>query len=325
MSILVTGGAGYIGSHMCWHLQDHGFESLIALDNLRTGRPEFLPEGVSLISCDLQFIDDIRNLFERHEITTIFHFAAATVVPESVHDPIFYYKNNTIASYNLFSLAAEFGVEQIIFSSTAAVYGDVGEEPVMETAELRPISPYGGSKMAAELILKDIATATGMRYAILRYFNVAGADPDGRTGQSTPNATHLIKLACRAAMPGNCQLRIYGTNYPTPDGTGVRDYIHVADLVDIHRRIWQHLVVGGASGTWNCGYNRGYSVREIIDAVERVAKRRIVTSEEARRDGDSASVIANTTKLRITLDWVPAYHDIDMIIDHALNWEKRLC
>ncbi len=288
MAILVTGGAGYIGSHMVFGLLDRGLP-VVVLDNLATGFRNAVPAAVPFVEGNVGDADLVSRLIETHEVDEIIHFAASSVVPESVANPAAYYTNNTARSLALIDAAARGGVRRFVFSSTAAVYGNPAQTPVNETASPQPMSPYGTSKWMTEMVLRDVAEVRGMRYVALRYFNVAGADPDLRCGQSTRAATHLIKAAVQAVLGIRDGLDIYGTDYPTPDGTCVRDYIHVTDLVGAHFSALEYLRGGGASATLNCGYGKGYSVREVVEAVKRVSGVRFSSATggpAARRSGD---------------------------------------
>jgi UDP-glucose 4-epimerase len=321
-TILVTGGAGYIGSHVVRQLGERG-ENVVVLDNLSSGSREAVLAGTFVLGN----VGD-RALTERvmseHRIDAVMHFAAHTVVPESVRDPLKYYGNNTCATRNLLESAAAAGVKHFVFSSTAAVYGMPASGVADEQTELRPINPYGSSKLMSEMMLRDLSAATALRHVILRYFNVAGCDPEGRIGQSTPNATLLIKVACEHAVGKRTELGIFGTDYPTPDGTGIRDYIHVEDLAAAHLHALDYLRGGGASETLNCGYGRGYSVREVIDAVARISGAPLHVIEHPRRAGDPPMLIARSDRLKAVLGWQPRYDDLDFIVRTALAWEQRL-
>jgi UDP-glucose 4-epimerase len=323
MTILVTGGAGYIGSHMVLELLDAG-ERVVVLDNLSTGFRWAVPEAACLVVGDAGDQDLVRTLVKKHSITAIIHFAGSIVVPESVADPLGYYNNNTCKSRSLIEIAVATGVKQFIFSSTAAVYGNPKTTPVSEDAELKPVSPYGTSKLMTELMLADTARAHDFRYVALRYFNVAGADPKGRTGQSTPRATHLIKVACETALGKRSRMEVFGTDYPTPDGTCVRDYIHVTDLVRAHLSALAYLRKGGASEVVNCGYSRGYSVLEVIAAVKKASGCDFAVSLTGRRPGDAAAIVAASSKIRELLGWRPEHEDLDGIVRDALAWEGHL-
>jgi UDP-glucose 4-epimerase len=323
VTVLVTGGAGYIGSHVVHDLIDRG-ERVIVLDNLATGFRDAVPAAAQLVVGDIADGALVAGLIVRHAIDAVMHFAASTVVPESVAQPAAYYRNNTAGSLALFEAAARGGVKHVVFSSTAAVYGNPVQQPVSESCAPAPLSPYGNSKLMTETMLRDIAAAAGLNYVVLRYFNVAGADPLGRTGQSTRMATHLIKAAVQAALGVRDHLDVFGTDYPTPDGTCVRDYIHVSDLVSAHIAALAHLRAAGNSTTLNCGYGHGYSVREVIAAVKRVSGVDFKVTDQPRRPGDPASVVADTTAIRRELAWTPGHDDLDTIVAHALAWERRL-
>lgn len=323
MSVLVTGGAGYIGSHMVLELIQNG-EEVVVLDNLTTGFADAVAAGARLVIGDIGDQQLVRNLLGKYQIKTIIHFAGSIVVPESITDPLGYYNNNTVKSRALLEAAVSEGVESFIFSSTAAVYGMPRTNPVNEDAPLAPISPYGASKMMTEMMLADSARAHALRFVALRYFNVAGADPLGRAGQSTPRATHLIKVACQAALGQRPHLSVFGTDYDTPDGTCIRDYIHVSDLARAHLDALTYLRGGGQSQIFNCGYGRGYSVREVIDAVKRVSGIDFTVLDEDRRAGDPAALIAGADKIRKLLGWEPRLENLDEIVAHALQWEERM-
>ncbi|MDQ0469252.1 UDP-glucose 4-epimerase GalE [Labrys wisconsinensis] len=323
MTVLVTGGAGYIGSHMVHALRDAG-ERVVVLDNLSTGRRWALPGDVPLFVGETGDEALVAAIIGAHEVRAIIHFAASIVVPDSVADPLGYYRNNTANARTLIEAAVKGGVRHFIFSSTAAVYGTPATLPVAEDAPLQPESPYGTSKLMTELILRDAGRAHGLAYAILRYFNVAGADPQGRAGQSTPNATHLIKVGVQAALGLRPGLQVYGTDYPTPDGTCLRDYIHVSDLAAAHSAALAYLRQGGASRIFNCGYGRGYSVLEVIEAVKRVAGVDFPVSFAPRRPGDAAAVVAGNGRILSELGWRPQLDDLPTIVAHALAWERTL-
>jgi UDP-glucose 4-epimerase len=320
-TILVTGGAGYIGSHVALQLRDRG-EDVVILDNLSTGFRE-AARGAELVVGDVGDAALVGEVLRRHAIRTVMHFAAHTIVPESVRDPLKYYGNNTCATRSLLASCAAAGVEQFVFSSTAAVYGMPESGAADEETPTRPINPYGSSKLMSETMLRDLSAATALRHVILRYFNVAGSDPEGRIGQSTRNATLLIKVACEHAAGKRERLSVFGTDYSTPDGTCIRDYIHVDDLAAAHLKALDYLRDGGASTTLNCGYGHGYSVREVIDSVERVSGRRLTVVDEPRREGDPPMLIARCERLRATLGWAPRHDDLDFIVRTALAWERR--
>jgi UDP-glucose 4-epimerase len=323
MTVLVTGGAGYIGSHMVLELLDAG-EAVVVLDNLSTGFRRAVPQDAVLVVGDVGDEELVRSLVKRHEVDAIVHFAGSIVVPESVADPLGYYDNNTVKSRALMAAAVGTGVKNFIFSSTAAVYGNPDVTPVAEDAPLKPLSPYGTSKLMTELMLADTARAYDFRYVALRYFNVAGADPKGRTGQSTPRATHLIKVACETALGKRSHMDVYGTDYATPDGTCIRDYIHVTDLVRAHMAALGYLRDGGRSDVFNCGYSQGYSVLEVIDAVKRVRGRDFKVVRAPRRPGDAEAIVAASAKIREVLGWTPKLDNLDIIVAHALAWEEGL-
>jgi UDP-glucose 4-epimerase len=323
MTILVTGGAGYIGSHMACALLDAG-ERAVVLDNLSSGFDWAVPQGVPLIIADSADQSRVAALIAEHAIDAIIHFAASVVVPDSLRDPLGYYRNNTMNSRALIETAVQCGVRNFIFSSTAAVYGNPERVPVREDDPTVPLSPYGSSKLMTEIILRDAAAAHGLRYAILRYFNVAGADPLGRAGQSTAGATHLIKVAVETALGRRAKIQVFGTDYPTPDGTCIRDYIHVSDLVRAHLDALAYLRVGGTSVTLNCGYGRGFSVLEVLETVKRVSGVDFTVERVGRRPGDSAQIIAACDRARAALNWLPRFDDLPTIVTHALAWERAL-
>ncbi|MFP5506668.1 MAG: UDP-glucose 4-epimerase GalE [Gammaproteobacteria bacterium] len=320
---LVTGGAGYIGSHVVRQLVEAG-ETVVVLDNLSTGFREAVVPGAELVVGDTGDPALVADLLKRHRIDSVLHFAAHTIVPESVSDPLKYYGNNTCCTRNLLACCRDAGVKHFIFSSTAAVYGIPDDTLCTEGTPNAPINPYGTSKLMSEWMLRDLSLATPLRHVALRYFNVAGCSPDGRLGQSTRQATLLIKVACEVAVGRREKLLVFGTDYPTPDGTGVRDYIHVEDLADAHLKALDYLRKGGASTTLNCGYGHGYSVKEVIDAVERVAGHRIKVEEVARRAGDPPALVAKSDKARSVLGWTPRFDDLDLIVRTSLEWEKKL-
>ncbi|MGJ0509542.1 MAG: UDP-glucose 4-epimerase GalE [Methylocystis sp.] len=323
MAVLVTGGAGYIGSHTVLELLDAG-ETPVVLDDLSTGFRWAVPEGVPLFVGDDGDEALIADVIARHDIDAIIHFAAKIVVPESVSDPLGYYLNNTSKARNLIATATASRVRHFIFSSTAAVYGDPDQLPVTEDATLKPVSPYGRSKLMVEWMLEDAARAYDFAYVALRYFNVAGADPKGRSGQSTPQATHLIKVAAQAALGKRDRLQVFGTDYPTPDGTCVRDYIQVTDLARAHLDALRYLRGGGESLVANCGYAHGFSVLEVIEAVKRVSGVDFKVDYAPRRPGDPAAIVAANDRARAILGWKPEHDDLDEIVRQALQWEKRL-
>ncbi len=323
MTVLVTGGAGYIGSHMVLKLADAG-ESVVVLDNLVTGFDWAIDGRAVFVQGAASDKSLVAAIIAKHQITEIIHFAGSIVVPESVLDPLKYYANNTATSRDLIEAAVKGGVKHFIFSSTAAVYGMTGLAPVVEETPLSPMSPYGRSKLMTEWMLSDVAAAHPMTYGVLRYFNVAGADPMRRSGQSTPFATHLIKVAAQTALGQRDKMDIFGTDYETPDGTCVRDYIHVTDLIEAHGLLLNHLRGGGDSTTLNCAYGQGYSVRQVIDTVKTVSGVDFRVDEGPRRAGDPASVTATGAKVRSLLGWQPQHDNLLEIVESAYAWEKYL-
>lgn len=321
-TILVTGGAGYIGSHTIRQLGVAG-EKIVVLDNLSTGFKEQLLYG-ELIIGDTADKELVSNILATHDVDTVIHFAAHTIVPESVSDPLKYYRNNTCASRNLIECCVDAKVKNFVFSSTAAVYGTPENEQCWENTPTSPINPYGMSKLMTEHMLRDTSPVTDLNHIILRYFNVAGSDPHGRIGQSTEGATLLIKVAAELAVGKRDKVYIYGTDYPTPDGTGIRDYIHVEDLADAHLKALDYLRQGGKSQTLNCGYGHGYSVREVMDMVEKVHGKSLNIIEAGRRAGDPPALIAGADKVRDLLGWEPQYDDLKEIVRSSLEWEKKL-
>lgn len=323
MAVLVTGGAGFIGSHMVLALLDAG-EKVIVLDNLSTGFRWAVPPAATLVVGDVGDQDLVRTVIRKYGVQSIVHFAGSIVVPESVADPLGYYNNNTVKSRALMEAAVATGLKQFIFSSTAAVYGNPAENPVSEVAPPAPMSPYGWSKLMTEVMLADTSRAHDFNYVALRYFNVAGADPKGRSGQSTPRATHLIKVACETALGQRTHMEVFGTDYPTHDGTCIRDYIHVADLISAHVAALDYLRSGGKSEIFNCGYSKGFSVLEVIEAVKRVSGVDFEVRFVARRPGDPAAIVAGSQKIRDELGWQPRHDNLDEIVRHALSWEDHL-
>lgn len=321
MKILITGGAGYIGSHVVKALsRDH--HDLIIYDNLSTGHQEAVSGG-ELVIGDLADREKLESLFEKEKFDAVFHFAGSIIVPESVSDPLKYYHNNTVNSHFLISLCHKFGVSKFIFSSTAAVYGMPKDGVCREDSELSPINPYGLSKLMTEYMLRDLALSSKFRYVALRYFNVSGADPEGRIGQSFPEATHLIKVACETACGKRDSIKVFGTDYPTADGTCVRDYIHVADLADAHVKALNYLDHGGKSEVLNCGYGHGFSVKEVLERVKEVTGIKINVIEAPRRAGDPASLTAMASRIHQILGWSPKYDDLNLIIKSAYDWERN--
>lgn len=320
--VLVTGGAGYIGSHVVHALLDAG-RSPVIVDNFVTGHAFAVPSGVNSYDVSVGDYDTISKILNDEGIGSVMHFAASTVVPESVSDPLKYYLNNTANTSTLWKACVEQGVKHAVFSSTAATYGNVGLKPVSEDHPTLPVSPYGWSKLMSEQVLRDITAAHGMTGVVLRYFNVAGADPKLRTGQSTPKATHLIKIASEVATGLRPKLTVYGDDFDTPDGSGVRDYIHVSDLADAHLAALNHLESGGETLTLNCGYGHGISVKEVVSAVNRVLNTEIAVEVGPARPGDPASVVADSSALKSRFGWTPKYDDIDQIVEHAIAWERK--
>jgi len=321
-SIMVTGGAGYIGSHVVLQLVAAG-ERVVVLDNLSTGF-ENAVIGAELVVGDTGDQELVSRVLREHDVDAVMHFAAHTIVPESVSDPLKYYRNNTCNTRNLLQACSEGGIKHFIFSSTAAVYG-IPEAPLAdEQTRLAPINPYGTSKLMSEWMLRDLSAAGPMTHVALRYFNVAGSDPGGRIGQSTRKATLLIKVACEAAVGRRDHVSIFGTDYQTPDGTGVRDYIHVDDLADAHIRALEYLRSGGDSATLNCGYGHGYSVREVLDAVSRVNGNPLTIREEPRRAGDPPMLVARADRVRDLLNWRPRHDDLEFIVRTSLEWERKM-
>lgn len=321
-AILVTGGAGYIGSHVVRQLGEAG-ENVVVLDDLSTGFRQAVLYG-ELVVGNTGDGGALAEVFGRHDVDTVMHFAAHTIVPESVADPLKYYRNNTCASRTLLEYSSQAGVRHFVFSSTAAVYGIPPGGIAAEDTPPAPINPYGTSKLMTEWMLRDLSAAGELRYVALRYFNVAGSDPQGRIGQATPHATLLTKVACEAAVGKRDYVAIFGTDYPTPDGTGIRDYIHVEDLAGAHLKALDYLRRGGESTVLNCGYGRGYSVRELIGMVEQVAGRALPKREEPRRPGDPPALVARADRIRETLDWTPQHDDLRTIVASSLAWERKL-
>lgn len=323
-TVLVTGGAGYIGSHAVLALLDTGW-GVVVVDNLTTGFDWAVDPRATLVRANIEDDDAVRGAMRDHDVVAVMHFAGSIVVPESVTDPLKYYRNNTVASRALIESAVVSGVKHFIFSSTAATYGDAQKIPVAEDDPTIPINPYGTSKLMTEAMLRDVAAAHPMNYCALRYFNVAGADPQGRTGQSTAGATHLIKVAVEAATGKRDHVSVFGTDFPTPDGTGVRDYIHVSDLAAAHVHALDRLIAEpGESLTMNAGYGHGYSVMQVLDAVDRVTNHEIKRVIGPRRLGDSAELVSDNRRILATLPWRPKHDDLDQIVRDALAWERKL-
>jgi len=324
MVVLVTGGAGYIGSHMVWALIESG-EDVVVIDRLSTGFRWAVAPDATFYEGDIGDRLMLDHIFKSHSIDSIIHFAGSVVVPDSMADPLSYYENNTLKSHTLVAAAVDSQIPHFVFSSTAAVYGPFDtSEPVLETAQLCPVSPYGHSKLMTEIMLRDTASATSLTYTALRYFNVAGADPKGRVGQSTVGATHLIKVACETALGKRPEMNVYGTDYPTPDGTCVRDYIHVSDLTAAHLKALQRMRAGGGSLVANCGYGVGFSVMDVIGCVKRASGSDFPVNRVDRRPGDAASIVANSAIANNVLEWVPQYNNLDFIVQTALQWEGHL-
>lgn len=323
MTVLVSGGAGYIGSHMVAHLCDLG-EKVVVVDNLTTGFDWAVDARADFVMGNVADQKLITSVIQEHNVDAIIHFAGSIVVPESVTDPLKYYDNNTGVSRALLASAIENGVKHFIFSSTAAVYGEGEGTPLKEDSALHPMSPYGRSKLMTEMMLSDVAAAFPMTYGVLRYFNVAGADPKGRTGQSSEGATHLIKIASETATGQRAHMSVFGNDYDTRDGTCIRDYVHVSDLAAAHALLLTYLRNGGASNTFNCGYGTGYSVREVIDTVKSVTGVDFEVKQEGRRAGDPGALVSNADRLRHDLGWKPVNEDIKVIVQTAFDWEKKL-
>ena len=322
MTTLVTGGAGYIGSHTVYALLDRG-DKVAVLDNLSTGVKAQVGGDAAFVLGDVADATLVKRVIADHRIDSVIHFAGSIVVPDSVADPLGYYENNVVKSRALIAACVEAGIKHFIFSSTATVYAEDARQPLAETERKAPISPYARSKLMTEWMLEDVSRATPLRHMVLRYFNVAGADAQGRTGQSTPKATHLIKRAAQVALGRVPQLNIFGTDYPTPDGTGVRDYIHVSDIAGAHLLALDALKAGAASTVYNAGYGRGLSVRQVIAGVEKVTGEKLPARESPRRPGDPPILISDPTRLKTELGWVPAHEDLDGIIRSAIAWERR--
>jgi len=323
MTVLVTGGAGYIGGHMVLALLDAG-EEVVVLDDLSTGFRWAIPDGVPFFAGDFGNAVLVESILQSHKIKSIAHFGAKIIVPESVTDPLLYYLNNTAKARSLLECAIRNKIEHFIFSSTAAVYGEPKQNPVTEDMLLAPINPYGRSKLMVEWMLEDTARAYGLSYVALRYFNVAGADPQGRWGQSTPQATHLIKVAVQAALGHRKGMDVFGTDYPTADGTCIRDYIQVTDLAHAHLQALDYLRGGGASLTCNCGYGRGSSVFEVVDVVKKISGVDFEVRIAGRRAGDPAALVASAGRIREVLHWTPQFDNLETIVQQAFDWERRL-
>lgn len=323
-SIIVTGGAGYIGAHAVYALIDAGFNPIV-IDNLSTGVESNIANQAVFYHEDIANTAAVKDIITKHNVTGVMHFAGSIIVPESVSDPEKYYRNNTINSLNLISLCLSLDVKAFVFSSTAAVYGEPEVVPITEASHLNPINPYGASKLMTEMMLQDMVSAHGgMNYGILRYFNVAGADPDLRCGQSGKNSTHLIKIASETAIGKRDKMSIFGTDYSTPDGTCIRDYIHVSDLADIHVKTMEHLLSNKENLIANCGYGHGYSVKDVINAVNKNAPSPITAIEDKRRAGDPEKLISSNEKIKSVLGWSPQYDDLNTIVKTAMDWERKI-
>jgi UDP-glucose 4-epimerase len=323
MTVLITGGNGYIGSHAVLAFREAGFD-VVVVDDLSTGHRDAVPADVPFVEGDVGDISQMQGVIQAHKVTSVVHFAGSLVVPESIDNPLAYYLNNTAASRNLIQACVDSGVPRFIFSSSCTVYGSPDALPVLEDAPTAPINPYGRSKLMTEWILQDAAAAHNFTSISLRYFNVAGADAQGRAGQSTFGATHLIKVASEAVVGLRDGVEIFGEDYDTPDGTCIRDYIHVTDLVDAHVQALRYLEAGGESQVLNCGYGRGFSVKEVLETVQRVAKTELNIHSGPRRAGDAPAIFANPSRIRDTLEWRPTHDDLTEIVESAIRWERLL-
>lgn len=321
MSILITGGAGYIGSHAVYEFLDAGYDVIVA-DNLSTGHRALLPDHLPFYEGNVGDKAFMKGVFARHTIDTVLHFAGSIIVPESVENPLKYYENNTVVSQSLLQSCVDHGVKNFIFSSTASVYGSNPLQVMQEDYAPQPENPYASSKLMTEMMIRDTSAAHGLNFVILRYFNVAGADPQGRTGQMKENATHLIKVACEAAIGKRPHISIYGTDYDTPDGTCVRDYIHVSDLANAHLKVYERMMTTPVNKVYNCGYGVGFSVLDVIDHVEKVGGVPLVRIMSDRRAGDPVALVANPARLMAETGWAPRHNDLDHIIRTAMAWEK---
>ncbi len=321
-SVLVTGGAGYIGSHTVLALLEAGWR-VVVLDDLSTGRRALVPDGVPLVVGNVADGALVRRMLEEHGCTGVLHFAGAIVVPESVADPLKYYRANVTAGRTLLAACVDADIKAFVFSSTAAVYGEPTSIPVSEEAETRPVNPYGRTKLVMEWMLEDVSAVTGLRHVILRYFNVAGADARGRAGQVSPEATHLLKIAAQTALGHRDGMQVFGDDYDTPDGTCIRDYIHVTDLAEAHVAALDHLYSGGGDRVFNCGYGHGFSVREVLDRVEAVSGKSLAATIGPRRAGDAGALVSDSDRIRRELGWRPRFDDLDVIVRTALDWERK--
>jgi UDP-glucose 4-epimerase len=317
--VLVTGGAGYIGSHTVKQLGEAGYD-VVVYDNLSTGTARAVTHGQLVVGA-IEDTESLAKVFSQHQFDAVLHFAASISVPESVADPLAYYSNNTGNTLNLLRQCQRFGIQKLVFSSTAAVYGQPATTEIAESTLPQPLNPYGSSKLMSEQMIRDYSHASGMKHVILRYFNVAGADVSGQLGQNNPKASHLIKATCDAALGRRSVVNIFGTDFDTPDGTGIRDYIHVQDLARAHVDALEYLASGGSSETFNCGYGQGYSVREVIAMVRQVSGQEFTVIEADRRAGDPAAVVAVAHKIQQVLGWQPQYNDLEAIVHSAYRWE----
>jgi len=323
MAVLVTGGAGYVGSHTVLALAEAG-EDIVVIDDLSTGFSAHLPEGVPLFIGDAGDENLLEGVMTQHNVESIIHLAGSAAAVDSVRDPLGCYRNNFMTVRNLLKVAVKRGINRFIFSSTSAVYGNPDQVPVPEQAPTRPLSPFGSAKLMSEIMLHDVACAYGMQYVVLRYFNVAGADPQARIGLATAGAAHLFKVAVEVATGQRAKIDVFGTDHPTPDGSCIRDFVHVSDLAQAHRCALGHLRRGGVPATLNCGYGRGSSVLEAIEAIRRVSGRSVAIQSAPRRPGDIMTMVADTSRIRSILDWKPQYDDLDIIAAHALAFEEKL-
>jgi len=321
--VLITGGAGYIGSHTVLAFRDAGYP-VVVVDDLSAGRRELVPGDVPLIVGNISDQAMIAKVIRQYKCQGILHFAGSIIVPESVTDPLMYYANNTAASRNLIECCVSEGVDAFVFSSTAAVYGNPSELPLTEKSETLPVNPYGSSKLMTEWMLRDISAASDLRYAALRYFNVAGADPQGRSGQAGPNTTHLIRVACELVTDKRSEMSIFGDDYDTPDGTCVRDYIHVSDLADAHVLALEYLLLKQENLVLNCGYGHGFSVKQVLEVVKKIADHPLTIRSEGRREGDAAALVSDSHKIKEILGWSPKFDDLNIIVKTALDWQRSM-